>query len=226
MVEARKDGDVGRQAREKEQVNNFQERSQQIEQKVADLVVKADPDAEPRDTDYVFITFVMNHLPVGIVGLLLAVIFSAAMSSTSGELNALASTTTVDFYKRNFVRKGSDKGYLSASRWFTLLWGLLAISFATFASMIENLIQAVNILGSIFYGTILGLFVVAFYIKRVQGSAVFYAAVIAELVVLYCLFFTEIAYLHFNFIGCVTVVMLSLIMQFIIDNRRPSINRQ
>jgi solute:Na+ symporter, SSS family len=180
----------------------------------AELVSKANPDAEPRDTDYVFITFVMDHLPMGIVGLLLAVIFSAAMSSTSGELNALASTSTVDFYRRNIRKKGSDRHYLMASRWFTVGWGLFAVGFATFASMLENLIQAVNILGSLFYGTILGIFLVAFYVRYVRGTAVFAAALIAEAFVLYAYFFTKIAYLHFNFIGCALVILLSLFFQF------------
>jgi Na+/proline symporter len=155
----------------------------------------------------------MNHLPQGIVGLLFAVIFSAAMSSTSGELNALASTSTVDFYKRLTPTTKSDKNYLNASRWFTLAWGLIAISFATFASLLDNLIQAVNILGSLFYGTVLGLFLVAFYIKFVRGTAVFVAALVGEAVVLYCFFFTDIAYLHFNIIGCATVVLLSMMLQ-------------
>jgi Na+/proline symporter len=173
----------------------------------------ADPKAETEDRDYIFLSFVMEHMPKGIVGLLLAVIFSAAMSSTSGELNALGSTTTIDFYKRNFNRAGSDRQYLLASKFFTFAWGLLAISFAAFASLLENLIQAVNILGSLFYGTILGLFVVSFYIKYVQGHAVFWAAIAAELFVIYCFFFTDIAYLNFNIIGCLMVVALSLIIQ-------------
>lgn len=184
-----------------------------LEEDAVAIISLADPKAETEDRDYIFLSFVMEHMPKGIVGLLLAVIFSAAMSSTSGELNALGSTTTIDFYKRNFNRAGSDKQYLVASKFFTFVWGLLAISFAAFASLLENLIQAVNILGSLFYGTILGLFVVSFYIKYVQGHAVFWAAIAAELFVIYCFFFTDIAYLNFNIIGCLMVVALSLIIQ-------------
>ncbi len=213
MLLAREAGDEPAMLDYQQQAKASLDQAKEIEEEVASLVVRADPAAERRDTDYVFITFVMQYLPQGIVGLLLAVIFSAAMSSTSGELNALASTTTVDFYKRSFVKNASERNYLAASRWFTLFWGLLAISFATFASMLENLIQAVNILGSLFYGTILGLFIVAFYIKKVGGTAVFIGAIAAELVVLYCFFFTEVAYLHFNIIGCVTVVAISVLIQ-------------
>jgi SSS family transporter len=194
-------------------LHRYTEQQAALEDEVEEVISAASPDAETRDTDYIFITFVMNHLPQGIVGLLFAVIFSAAMSSTSGELNALASTSTVDFYKRLTPTTKSDKNYLNASRWFTLAWGLIAISFATFASLLDNLIQAVNILGSLFYGTVLGLFLVAFYIKFVRGTAVFVAALVGEAVVLYCFFFTDIAYLHFNIIGCATVVLLSMMLQ-------------
>ena len=213
MLEAMDRGDEAAAANSREKMLAGMEMNLELRSRTADLVLKANPVAEPRDTDYVFLTFVMEHLPKGIVGLLLAVIFSAAMSSTSGELNALASTTTVDFYRRNVTQSGSDRLYLRASRWFTVIWGLFAVGFATFASMLENLIQAVNILGSLFYGTILGIFLVAFYVKRVQGTAVFIAAVIAEVFVLYAYFFTEIAYLHFNLIGCTIVILLSSIFQ-------------
>ena len=213
MLEAMDRGDEAAAANSREKMLAGMEMNLELRSRTADLVLKANPVAEPRDTDYVFLTFVMEHLPKGIVGLLLAVIFSAAMSSTSGELNALASTTTVDFYRRNVTQSGSDGLYLRASRWFTVIWGLFAVGFATFASMLENLIQAVNILGSLFYGTILGIFLVAFYVKRVQGTAVFIAAVIAEVFVLYAYFFTEIAYLHFNLIGCTIVILLSSIFQ-------------
>lgn len=190
-----------------------------LEDAAVTIISMADPKAETEDRDYIFLSFVLEHMPRGIVGLLLAVIFSAAMSSTSSELNALGSTTTIDFYKRNFNRAGSDKQYLVASKFFTFIWGLLAISFAAFASLLENLIQAVNILGSLFYGTILGLFVVSFYIKFVQGHAVFWAAIAAEIFVIYCFFFTDIAYLNFNIIGCLMVVALSLIIQIFLGKK-------
>ena len=197
-------------------MKDLEQEMRNLENEASVLISKSDPSAETEDRDYIFLSFVMKHMPHGIVGLLLAVIFSAAMSSTSSELNALGSTTTIDFYKRNFSRQGSERQYLLASKIFTLVWGLLAISFAAFASLLENLIQAVNILGSLFYGTILGLFVVSFYIKYVKGTAVFIAALIAEAFVVYCFFFTEIAYLNFNIIGCVAVVLVSMLLQSVL----------
>ena len=155
----------------------------------------------------------MDHLPHGLIGLLLAVIFSAAMSSSSSELNALASTSTVDIYKRSLAQNKSDRHYLNASKMSTLIWGIFAIMFATLATKAENLIQFVNIVGSIFYGTVLGIFLTAFYIKYVKGTAVFWAGVIGQLIVLYCYFFTNIAFLLYNIIGCVLVVVLGLIFQ-------------
>ena len=190
---------------------------------VYSLIKKVNPDAEQRDTDYVFITFIMDHLPHGLIGLLLAVIFSAAMSSTSSELNALASTTTIDIYKRSVAKKRSDKHYLNASKLLTLLWGILAILFATFASKAENLIQFVNIVGSLFYGTILGIFLSAFYIKKIEGNAVFWAAIIAESIVLSLFFFTDIAYLLYNIIGCVLVIFIGLMIQFLQKERMGTV---
>ncbi|MGK7392385.1 MAG: sodium:solute symporter [Candidatus Cyclobacteriaceae bacterium M2_1C_046] len=202
----------------RDQANQLQREMGSINDQAALLVASVNPDLETNDTDYVFITFVMNHLPVGVVGLLLAVIFSAAMSSTSSELNALASTTTVDIYKRSVNSKGSDKHYLNASKLFTLMWGLIAIAFATFASLMDNLIEFVNILGSLFYGTILGVFLTAFYIKYIKGTPVFIAALLAEATVIYLFFNSEIGYLWFNVIGCFAVVILAMIIQ-VIRNR-------
>jgi solute:Na+ symporter, SSS family len=200
-------------------------KSEEIRGEVKSLITKADPQAETKDTDYVFITFVMDHLPEGLIGLLLAVIFSAAMSSTSSELNALASTTAVDLYKRSVMPKASERHYLNASKWFTVGWGIIAIAFATFASLVENLIQAVNILGSLFYGTVLGVFLVAFYIKKIKGNAVFYAALIAEAMVLYLYVTSDIGYLWFNLIGCVLVIGISFIFQYTIWNKELRIKK-
>ncbi len=204
------------------EVKALEQEMKGLEEEATVLISKADPLAETEDRDYIFLSFVMKYMPHGIVGLLLAVIFSAAMSSTSGELNALGSTTTIDFYKRNFARHGSERNYLIASKLFTLFWGILAVGFATFASQLENLIQAVNILGSLFYGTILGLFVVSFYVKFVKGTAVFIAGILGQILVIYCYFFTEIAYLNFNIIGCMTVVFISMLIQSMTPkNQRP-----
>ncbi|NNK81207.1 MAG: sodium:solute symporter, partial [Flavobacteriales bacterium] len=178
--------------------------------------------AETNDKDYVFMSFVMGYLPVGMVGLLFAVMFSAAMSSTASELNALASTTTIDLYRRRLKGERSDKHYVRSSKWFTLLWGILAILFATYASLFENLIQAVNLLGSLFYGTILGIFLVAFYFKRVQGNAVFVAALIAEAIVIWIHYMNDagiapklltMGYLWYNVVGCLLVILLGLFIQ-------------
>jgi len=179
------------------------------------LIKKANPDADTNDTNYIFITFIINFLPVGLIGLLLAAILSASMSSTSAELNALASTTIIDFYKRLFKKEATDKHYLKASKAATVLWGIYAILFALFASQLGSLIEAVNILGSLVYGTILGIFLTAFYVKKVNGTATFAAAVTAETVVLYCYLFTEIPFLWYNVIGCLLVIFLAILFQII-----------
>lgn len=166
-----------------------------------------------KDRDYVFITFVMEYLPTGLIGLLVAVILSAAMSSAASELNALASTSLVDIYKRQFKPKGSEQHYLNMSKVLTVMWGIYAILFSLFADKLENLIQAVNIIGSLVYGTVLGIFLVAFYVKKVKGTAVFIAAIISETVIVSLYFFSDIGYLWFNFIGCVLVVAIGLIIQ-------------
>ena len=174
------------------------------------------PKIDKDDSDYVFITFVTKQLPKGLIGLLLAVIFSAAMSSIASELNALASCTTVDFYKRFLGDARNDQHYLVATKFFTLLWGGMALLFAGFASLWENLIEFVNIVGSLFYGTILGIFVVAFFFKKTGSNATFYAAVLAEtlVVVVFTLDYygyLDIAYLWLNLIGCLLVIFFALL---------------
>lgn len=182
-----------------------------VKRKIAEGI----PQAKTQDRDYIFLNFVLHYLPHGIVGLLLAVMFSAAMSSMASELNALASTTTVDVYKRSVYAHGSPLHYVKASKLFTVLWAFLAMAFAMLANQAENLIQFVNIVGSLFYGTILGIFLVAFYIKQVKSNAVFVAAIIAELSVLACYFYfyQEIAFLYYNIIGCVLVVTIAVMVQ-------------
>ncbi len=180
-----------------------------LRQQAQTLLKQAVPTAEAKDTDYIFLTFVLNYMPHGLVGLLIAVVLSAAMGSAAAGLNALSSTTVVDLYKPR--RPGrSEAHYVAASRWAAAGWGVLGIGFATFAARLENLIQAVNILGSLFYGTILGIFVVAFFLKFVGGRTVFWAAVVAQIVVMGLFFITDIGYLWFNIIGCAVVVALSL----------------
>ena len=168
---------------------------------------------ETNDKDYVFIHFILNNLPRGLIGLLLAVILSAAMSSTASELNALASTTTMDLYKRSFMANEDDNHYLKASKWFTLGWGILAIAIATIAYLADNLIQLVNIIGSIFYGNVLGIFLLAFFFKYVKGNAVFMAALITQAVVLAGWWYDWMPYLWLNLFGCALVIGIAFILQ-------------
>jgi solute:Na+ symporter, SSS family len=172
-----------------------------------------DPGVKSNDADYVFVTFILGHLPHGLIGLLIAAFFAAALQSKSAELNALGATTTVDFYRHLLKREASDAHYVAASRWFTFLWGLVAIAFALFANLVENLIQAINIVGSVFYGVFLALFLVAFFVRRVSGTAVFWAALAAQSLVFIMYFSLNISYLWYNLIGCAACVLLSLVCQ-------------
>ena len=203
----------------------LQQQNDTLRNKAKKVLVAANPKADTKDTDYIFISFILNRLPVGVVGLLLAVIFSAAMSSMSAGLNSLGATTCIDVYKRIINPDATDKQYVVASKLFTVGWGLLAIAFAFMASMVDNLIQAVNILGSLFYGTILGIFLAAFYVKFIHSKAVFIAAIIAQGIILLLYFYTPIAFLWYNVIGCLLVILIAGLVQLsmpqskkIIDN--------
>ncbi len=174
---------------------------------------------ESNDKDYVFIHFILNNLPRGLVGLLLAVILSAAMSSTASELNSLASTTTIDLYKRNLNGTRDEKHYVNATKWFTLGWGILAILIACVAYLAENLIELVNIIGSIFYGNVLGIFLIAFFFKRVKSNAVFFAAIITQIIVISLFYlnrfdYINLPYLWLNFVGCAIVIFIALLFSF------------
>jgi len=210
------------------QIKELKSEQNGIRDEVKSLIVKNDPSAETRDTDYVFMRFVMDYLPKGIVGLLFAVIFSAAMSSSSSELNALGSTSTIDLYKRSVKKDASDEHYVISSKVFTAFWGLGAILFATYASLFENLIQAVNLLGSLFYGTILGIFIVGFFVKWVKGRAVFIAALLSQALILLIHFRNgtgilgihwDIGFLWYNAVGCLAVMLFGLILQPIVSKK-------
>ena len=199
-------------------------RNKQVEQDslrgaYKDRLIELDPTYEKKDSDYIFLGFVLDFLPVGLVGLLLAVIFSAAMSSTAGELNALASTTTIDFYKKFFSNSDDDRKDLRVSKWLTVAWGLLAITIALTAGLFENLIQLVNILGSLFYGTILGVFLLAFFFKWVGARAALIAGLIGQAAVLTLHFLTVfelidgVGYLLYNIIGSLIVILSGIILQ-------------
>ena len=179
------------------------------------IISKSDPKQETNDKDYIFISFILSYLPVGLIGLLIAVILSASMSSTASELNALAATSTIDLYKRNYRNK-TEKTYLKASKIFTLLWGLMAILFACFGNLFENLIQLINIIGSIFYGTILGIFLVGIFNNSVKGKAIFWAAIISEIFVISLFTWDKIGFLWLNLIGALATVFLSLFLQNIL----------
>lgn len=211
--------DAGAIAAARDRVRSLQTQAEAIRTEAKGLVVAVDPNMEVKDSDYVFLTFILHHLPRGVIGLLIAVIFSAAMSSVASELNALGSTTTVDLYQRLIRPRETDRHYVIASRALTALWGAAVIGFAMFAYMVENLIEAVNILGSLFYGTILGIFLTAFLLKRVGGNAVFLAALLAETTVIVLFFTTDIGYLWYNLIGCGLVLGLGLVLQAVLPGR-------
>ncbi len=185
-----------------------------------ELIKKANDKIETNDKDYVFIYYVLNYLPQGLIGLLLAVIFSAAMSSTASALNALASTTTIDIYKRSLKSGKSDIHFVKSTRWFTVFWGLVAIAFACYATLFENLIQFVNILGSIFYGTILGIFLVGFYFKSIKAQALFWGAVISQSSIFYIYYLDKIGYLWLNVIGAGLTIILSTLLQKVVFSNK------
>jgi len=189
------------------------DRSEAVRTEAKATLESLTPRAKSPDTDYVFITFVLHHLPRGMIGLLIAAFFAATLSSKAAELNALASTTTVDFYRFLVKRQAADAHYVAASRCFTVVWGLVAVGFALFASLAENLIQAVNIVASVFYGVVLALFVVAFFCRWVAGTAVFWAAVTAQLLVFVLYRSLSISYLWYNLIGCAACVAFSIAIQ-------------
>jgi SSS family transporter len=202
-----------------EDIFNLNSIKQDLRDQTKKLITKANPEAETNDKDYVFIYFILNNLPRGLIGLLLAVILSAAMSSTASELNALASTTAIDLYKRNISDK-SDKHYVKASKWFTLLWGIIAISIACVANLFDNLIQLVNIIGSIFYGNVLGIFLLAFFIKYIKSTAVFIAALLTQFIIIYFWYINLMPYLWLNLVGCFLVIFIAILIQFSI-NKKP-----
>lgn len=205
------------------------DKEKDLRDRAKELISKANKNNETNDKDYVFFHFILNYLPKGLIGLLLAVIISAAMSSTASGLNALASTTTIDIYKRNLKNEKSDKHYLNASKLFTLFWGIVAILFACIGTLFENLIQLVNIIGSIFYGTVLGIFLVGIYSKRIQSDAIFYSAVFSQITIFIIYYFAiyiypsgeeKLGYLWLNFIGASLTMILSWLLERLVSKIR------
>jgi Na+/proline symporter len=208
----------------RKQLTSLSNKEKDLRDKAKSIVHKVDPKSETNDKDYVFIYFILNYLPTGLIGLLLAVIFSAAMSSSASGLTALASTTTIDIYKRNLKTIKSDKHFVDATKYFTLLWGIIAILFACVGTLFENLIQLVNIVGSIFYGTVLGVFLVGFYIKFVKANSVFWSAIISQSTIFVIYYYAihiypsgeeKLGYLWLNFIGAMLTIILSIIFQVV-----------
>ncbi|GAB4514786.1 MULTISPECIES: sodium:solute symporter [unclassified Allomuricauda] len=201
----------------KQDIIKINEKENASRETAKDLIAKADGKVETNDKDYVFIHFILNNLPMGLIGLLLAVILSAAMSSTASELNALGTITALDLYKRSIGKNHSQEHYLKATKAFTLLWGIIAIIIANVANLFDNLIQLVNIIGSIFYGNVLGIFLLAFFFKFVKGNAVFVAAIVTQIIVIIGWYLDWMSYLWLNAFGCLLVIILATITQ-VFDN--------
>ena len=197
-------------------LNNLQQKEKDIRNNLR-ILINDKSKIEKNDKDYVFLHFILNYLPRGLIGLLIAVIICAAMSSTASELNALAATTTVDLYKRNMSKKKSDKHFLNMSKLFTVMWGIIAICFASIGNLFENLIQLVNIIGSIFYGTILGIFLIGFFTKKIKSNSVFYSACTSQILIFVIYFSVDIGYLWLNFIGALFTVFFSIIADLLIE---------
>jgi Na+/proline symporter len=196
-----------------------------VHQQTKDLLKKTTPTADTQDTNYIFLNYVIHYLPEGLIGLLISVIFCASWSSTAAELNALSSTSVIDLYKRLLHTQGTEGHYVNTSKWLTVLWGAVAIGVAMFANALGSMIEAVNILGSLFYGTILGIFLTAFFLKLVQARAVFIAAIITEVIVILCYLSDVLAFLWLNLIGCLLVMAISLAIQFILPKKNPAVSR-
>ena len=214
-------GDVGAVAAAESRVQDAEARMLGVREEAIGLMQRVDPDMDTSDANYVFLGWVMEFLPTGLVGLILAAIMFASMSSAASELNALSSTTVVDVYKRAIKPEASDRHYLTVAKVATALWGVYAIFFGTFLSRLGTIVVAVNIVGSIFYGTVLGIFLVAFYGKRITGTATFIAALVAEVAVIACYFFTDISFLWYNLVGCVLVLVFASVLQLFLPPKQP-----
>ncbi|HEX2463370.1 MAG TPA: sodium:solute symporter, partial [Thermoanaerobaculia bacterium] len=220
LLEAMRSGDEAAEQASRVRVEAAADRMTDVRAEAVELMHRRDPKLDPNDTNYVFLRFVIDYLPQGVVGLLIVMVFFASMNSTSSELNALASTTVVDIYRRLVRPQASDRHYVFVAKLATVMWGAFAIGFAQYASRLGTLVEAVNILGSIFYGTILGIFLLAFYARGLSGTATFVAALVAEAAVILCFLRTEISFLWYNVVGCVVVVAVAPILELILRRRR------
>ena len=206
------------------EIKSLKEREKIIRDKAKEIIKEVSNNSlnriESNDKDYVFISFILNNLPKGLIGLLIAVILSAAMSSTASELNALATTTTIDLYNRNKKNKSTEIETVNTTKMFTVFWGIFAIAIACVAFLADNLIQLVNIIGSIFYGNVLGIFLIAFFIKYIKSNAVFYGAIITQLIVLYVWYNDYMPYLWLNVLGVFTVIIISYLIELFYKNTK------
>ncbi len=197
----------------RDQLRQADVRAKEIREDLVVLMQENDALADTNDNNYIFLTFVTENFPKGLIGLLVAIVFMASMGATASAINSLASTTVIDIYKRFVSKAGTERGYLSASRMFTFVWGIFCVIIALYASKLGNLLEAVNILGSLFYGTILGIFIVAFYVKRAGGRAVLMAAILTEIIIVSLWWFDVMAFLWLNLVGCSGVVLFALLFQ-------------
>jgi Na+/proline symporter len=212
LLTARRAGDRAAEATAATSIENIHAQVLDVRLQAREIVRQVNPGSDGNDVNYIFLSFVLASLPVGVIGLVLAMIFAASMSSTASELNALASTTIVDIYKRFWKRARSDRHLVVVSKIATVVWGALAILFAEYANRLGSLVEAVNILGSLFYGTILGIFLLAFYVKRVGGTAVFFGALAGEVAVVVCFVATDISFLWYNVVGCLGTVACAILI--------------
>jgi solute:Na+ symporter, SSS family len=222
-LRARTSPDAGAEATTRAAMLEAERRNATVRSEAKAALLAANPRAKTKDSDYVFITFILAELPHGAIGLLIAVMFAAALSSKAAELNALGTTTTIDFWRHFRPLAAADEARnVRVAKRFTALWGVFAVAFALFAGFAENLIEAINILGSIFYGVVLGIFLVAFFFRRVGGSAVFFAALAAQVLVIVMFLSLNIGYLWYNVIGCAACIVFSMLLQVFLRPRAPA----
>jgi uncharacterized sodium:solute symporter family permease YidK len=217
-LSARRAGDIKAEGAARGGALAMSDQSEAIRTGARKAMLAVNPKATASDADYVFITFILDYLPHGLIGLLVAAFFAAAFSSKAAELNALGSTTVVDVYRHVIKLNASDAHYVAASKWFTVFWGCVALAFALFANLVENLIQAANIVGSIFYGVPLAMFLAAFFLRAIGGTAIFWAAVAAQVLVIVLYPLLNISYLWYNLIGCGVCLVLCMILQLALNS--------
>jgi Na+/proline symporter len=221
--DARARGDAAAETTARAEMVAANQATDAVRAEAKQALLAADKKAAVKDSDYVFLSFIVAQMPKGVIGLLVAVMIAAALGSKASELNALATTSTIDFWRQVRPLAVHDEARnVRVAKWLTALWGLFAIAFALYAGFAENLIEAINILGSIFYGVVLGLFLVAFFLKWVRGTAVFWGAIVAQLLVFVLFSTLSISYLWYNVIGCVACMLFALILQFILPRERAA----